>query len=313
MAAKTRTRAKARAFIDRELQPFVDGSLNLEESEQLREAILSRAGATLEQDRHALRVEILSRVDQLRDEYWERLTPAERAAKKVRDAKALRSYAVEQERALHGDVAAYWLERYGESLCGYLSSFAVRISRPAIDTWRLADADFEILAPLRALLVEQVRNRRALLRHNLHGRSESYLDLKKAAVRARKDRLRSRYGGSAMLERELAEYERATGALLRTIKRMQALAWTPARKSRTRVADDDLAKSAGWVAEWIRARHTGPSGQLDGNTSWPDVALALEFYGWDLRRLSRDPRDRGKALQLAAKRHCERSAMREQI
>jgi hypothetical protein len=62
--------------------------------------------------------------------------------------------------------------------------------------------------------------------------------------------------------------------------------WPPAPSSRGRRYQTTRWLAVSEVERWVRQRHRGPNGKLDGAVSWPRVVAILEHLGWDFRDLA---------------------------
>lgn len=220
--------------------------------------------------------------------------------------------------------AAYWLDKYGEPIdCYALKKHA---ALAAVESERSRIAALRLLGAYSELLGRQSAQQREFFETHVPGgpdRFDEYLDAVMRAAgeddrnrrRARLERLLDALEGRDPNRGALAIARSAQAAELlyvlrfaqrRATAQAAELADTAFRRvpdwrwqAKTRGADVALALAAYEVSEWIRARHCNQSGQLDGRTSWPDVAVCFEWHGHDLSHVGGN---QGEALRVLASR-----------
>jgi hypothetical protein len=231
---------------------------------------------------------------------------------------------------------AFWLKKYGEPInCPELRRIA---SLAAVERERSAVSALRALGDYAELLRRQRQEQIAFLDHRVPGEDAKLsqrLEDELAAAGERGERGRRARVSSyvALLEGRVGRTKRGTprrnvlalsryahptelilalrlaqrGAASRADEMVSdVLHRTPdwRWKAQTRGADVALALATYEVSEWIRKRHPNTSGQLDGRTSWPDVALCFEWYGHDLSHIAGNRADalRRLASRIRAKR-----------
>lgn len=183
-----------------------------------------------------------------------------------------------REREHQGSVAAQWLEKYWEPI----HSEQLRLfASPAVAAgWRLEHAAVPVYREMVDLLTRQARERERLLTKPLAGRGSSLREL------ARREEQTANATGSPRLVSmgrvffaDLGQYEDATDRFRASAEHYANARYRAARVAKTRALDAGLAGVASDVAGWIRARHRGSAGRLDGRTSWRDVETCLRWHG----------------------------------